>query len=71
MRRKERKKGRTMDVYDDEQREEMLKADEVTVAESAFMAGRDRKVAEKAKEIWLEEKKKEAKGVKLARKKRR
>ncbi len=28
-----------MDIYKDGQREEMLKSDEITVAESAFMAG--------------------------------
>ncbi|MCP8323471.1 MAG: hypothetical protein L6N96_04775, partial [Candidatus Methylarchaceae archaeon HK02M2] len=31
----------TMDIYNDEQREEMLEDDEITSAESAFMAGRE------------------------------
>jgi len=31
----------TGDVYDDKQREEMLKADGITAAENAFMQGRE------------------------------
>jgi len=31
-----------MDIYNDKQREEMLKSDEITAAESAFMAGKER-----------------------------
>jgi hypothetical protein len=31
----------TEDIYDDEQREEMLKEDEITAAENAFMQGRE------------------------------
>jgi hypothetical protein len=33
----------TGDIYDDEQREEMLKADGITAAENAFMQGREMK----------------------------
>jgi hypothetical protein len=33
----------TEDIYDDRQREEMLKEDEITAAESAFMQGREMK----------------------------
>jgi hypothetical protein len=31
----------TEDIYNDKQREEMLKEDEITAAENAFMQGRD------------------------------
>jgi hypothetical protein len=31
----------TEDIYDDNQREEMLKEDEITAAENAFMQGRE------------------------------
>ncbi|MCW3998107.1 MAG: hypothetical protein NWF10_06010 [Candidatus Bathyarchaeota archaeon] len=31
----------TMDIYDDNQRNEMLKTDEITAAENAFMQGRE------------------------------
>jgi hypothetical protein len=31
----------TEDIYDDEQREEMLKEDEITASENAFMEGRE------------------------------
>jgi hypothetical protein len=31
----------TEDIYDDEQREEMLDEDEITAAENAFMQGRE------------------------------
>jgi hypothetical protein len=33
----------TEDIYDDEQREEMLDEDEITAAENAFMQGREMK----------------------------
>ena len=33
----------TGNIYDDEQREEMLKADGITAAENAFMQGREMK----------------------------
>jgi hypothetical protein len=42
--RRERKKERaTGDIYDDKQREGMLKADGITAAENAFMQGREMK----------------------------
>ena len=55
-----------MDIYKDKQREEMLKRDEITAAESAFMAGREIKIEGKKKDLWLE--KKETKAVELAQK---
>lgn len=64
MKKKRKQEPETMDIYKDKQRERMLKSDEVTAAESAFMAGRDRKVGKKKKDLWLE--KKEAKPVELA-----
>lgn len=36
-----------MDIYKDEEREHMLKEDEITAVESAFMAGREKKVRER------------------------
>ena len=45
----------TEDIYYDEQRENMLEEDEITLAESAFMAGREMKVGKKKKDLWLEE----------------
>lgn len=66
MRKRGKKKTETMDIYKDEQREEMLKMDEITAAENAFMAGREMKVGKKGKDLWLE--KKEAKAVELAQK---
>jgi hypothetical protein len=35
------KETKTEDIYDDKQREEMLKEDEITAAENAFMQGRE------------------------------
>jgi hypothetical protein len=49
------KETETEDIYDDEQREKMLEDDEITSAESAFMAGREMKVGKKKKDLWLEE----------------
>ena len=43
----------TMDVYDEEQLEEMLKNDEITEAEYSFMLGRE-KVNKKKKGLGLE-----------------
>ncbi|MCP8311910.1 MAG: hypothetical protein L6M37_03025 [Candidatus Methylarchaceae archaeon HK02M1] len=43
----------TNDIYDDEQREEMLADDEITAAESAFMAGREMNIR-KQKKKWME-----------------
>jgi hypothetical protein len=64
MKKKRKEETETMDIYKDEQREQMLKGDEITAAESALMAGRDRKIGKKKKDLWLE--KKEAKPVELA-----
>ena len=35
------KETETEDIYDDKQREEMLKEDEITASENAFMQGRE------------------------------
>lgn len=43
----------TMDVYDEEQLEEMLENDEITEAEYSFMLGRE-KVRKKRKDLGLE-----------------
>jgi len=43
----------TMDVYDEEQLEKMLKDDEITEAEYSFMLGRE-KVGKKKKGLGLE-----------------
>jgi len=37
------KEVETMDIYNDDQRNEMLKTDEITAAENAFMQGREMK----------------------------
>ena len=37
----------TEDIYDDEQREQMLDEDEITAAENAFMQGREMKPKKK------------------------
>jgi len=37
------KEVETMDIYTDDQRNEMLKTDEITAAENAFMEGREMK----------------------------
>jgi hypothetical protein len=37
------KETETEDIYDDKQREKMLKEDEITAAENAFMQGREMK----------------------------
>ena len=36
----------TMDIYDDDQRNEMLKTDEITAAENGFIQGREMKPKE-------------------------
>ncbi|WP_455368116.1 hypothetical protein [[Eubacterium] cellulosolvens] len=52
----EEEKG-SMNIYDPKQREEMLKDDEITAAESGFMAGRELVGKKKKKsEPWLESK---------------
>jgi hypothetical protein len=43
----ENKEVDTEDIYDDAQREEMLKDDEITAAENAFMEGREQKPKKK------------------------
>jgi hypothetical protein len=43
----------TMDIYDEEQLEEMLENDEITEAEYSFMLGRE-KVGKKKKRLGLE-----------------
>ncbi len=42
----EEKEIETMDIYQDDQRNEMLKTDEITAAENAFMEGREMKSKE-------------------------
>jgi hypothetical protein len=53
----EEKEVETMDIYDDDQRNEMLKTDEITAAENAFMQGREMKHKEikKAKKTLHED----------------
>jgi len=45
---KEDKVGETDDIYDTEEREEMLEDDEVTLAEAGFMQGREQAPSKKA-----------------------
>ncbi len=45
---KEDKVGETDDIYDTEEREEMLEDDEITVAEAGFMEGREQAPSKKA-----------------------
>jgi hypothetical protein len=40
---KQEEEADTEDIYDDEQREEMLDEDEITASENAFMQGREQK----------------------------
>jgi hypothetical protein len=62
MREKKRKRVReeneeeteTMDVYDEEQLEEMLENDEITEAEYSFMLGREKVGKKKKKGLGLE-----------------
>lgn len=44
------------DIYDETQRQEMLKEDEITEAEYSFMAGREIADKKKKKDSWLEKK---------------
>ncbi|WP_455276340.1 hypothetical protein [[Eubacterium] cellulosolvens] len=44
------------DIYDEEQREEMLEEDEITEAEYEFMAGRELTAKKKKKDSWLKQK---------------
>jgi len=45
---KEDKVGGSEDIYDTEEREEMLEDDEITVAEAGFMEGREQAPSKKA-----------------------
>lgn len=54
----------TMDIYDAEQRNEMLKDDEITSDEAAFMEGRERATKKTNQGPWSE--KKETTSVELA-----
>jgi hypothetical protein len=40
-----------MDIYNEKEREEMLEEDEITVAEDAFMEGREMKVGKKEERL--------------------
>ena len=53
LREENEKETETMDVYDEEQLEEMLENDEITQAEYSFMLGRE-KVRKKRKGLGLE-----------------
>ena len=44
----------TMDVYDEEQLEEMLEKDEITATEYSFMLGREKVGKKKKKKLGLE-----------------
>jgi hypothetical protein len=44
---KQEEETNTEDIYDDEQREEMLDEDEITASENAFMEGRDKQPEKK------------------------
>ncbi len=50
---KQEEEADTEDIYDDEQREEMLDEDEITASENAFMQGREQ-TAEKKKRVQIE-----------------
>ena len=47
---KQEQEADTEDIYDDEQREEMLDEDEITASENAFMQGREQKPQKKKTE---------------------
>jgi hypothetical protein len=58
----------TMDVYDDEQLEEMLENDEITEAEYSFMLGREKIGKKKKKRLGLKRKEHEdTESVELAK----
>jgi hypothetical protein len=44
---KQEEEADTEDIYDDEQREEMLDEDEITASENAFMQGREQTTEKK------------------------
>jgi hypothetical protein len=65
--REDEEKTETMDVYDEEQLEEMLENDEITEAEYSFMLGRE-KVGKKKKQLGLERKEhRDTQSVELAK----
>jgi len=58
----------TMDVYNEDQLEEMLKNDEITEAEYSFMLGREKIGKKKKKQLGLERKEyKDTQSVELAK----
>jgi hypothetical protein len=60
---------KTMDVYDKEQLEEMLKNDEITEAEYNFMLGREKIGKKKKKKLGLERREHEdTQSIELAKK---
>lgn len=63
LKKKREKEIETEDIYNEEEREEMLEEDEITAAENAFMAGREMMIKKK-KERWREHK--ESTAVELA-----
>jgi hypothetical protein len=64
----EEDKDETMDVYDDEQLEEMLENDEITEAEYSFMLGREKVSKKKKKQLGLKRKEHEdTESVELAK----
>jgi hypothetical protein len=52
----EEDEDKTMDVYDEEQLDEMLENDEITEAEYSFMLGREKIGKKKKKKLGLERK---------------
>ena len=65
----EEDEDKTMDVYDEEQLEEMLENDEITEAEYSFMLGREKIGKKKKKKLGLERKEHEdTQSVELAKK---
>ena len=48
---RENKELETEDIYDEAQREEMLKDDEITASENAFMKGREQKPRKTTKRV--------------------
>jgi hypothetical protein len=54
--REEEDEDKTMNVYDEEQLDEMLENDEITEAEYSFMLGREKIGKKKKKKLGLERK---------------
>ena len=44
--------GHGTDIYDPEQREEMLEDNGITAVENAFMNGRERALSKKDQDVW-------------------